>query len=640
MSGIVGIYYLDGRHVDHKDLRRMVDRLEHRGPDGEGIWYKGSIGLGHRMLWTTPESLKEKLPLVYRNGKLVITADARIDNRDELISSLDIKNRPLGDITDSEIILDSYEKWGEGCPEKLIGDFAFAIWDGYNQKLFCARDTMGIKPFYYYKSDKLFVFASEIKALLCLKEVPRKLNELMVAFYLARIFKDNNITFYQDIVRLPAVHSLNVNKEILQLRKYFSFSPYREIKLSSDNEYADAFREVFTEAVRCRLRSAFLVGSTLSGGLDSSSICCTARNLLLKNENVQGQLHTYSAIFPSLPEEDLKKIDERKFINAVLSKGDFIPHFIHADEIGPLTEIDRLLWHKDDAFIGPNMFIHWAMHKEAQQNNNRVFLDGIDGDTTISYGLDYVADIARSLRWIKLYKEAIAFSKITNRDPRTFIWRYGFKPLIPKGIIKLGRMLRGQNQTDWKMNTDINPSFANYIQLEEHIKSLSNNRSIPYRTSREKQWHSFNDALIQHGMEILDSSASAFSVEARYPFFDRRLMELSLALPPEQKFKNGWIRAIHRNSMSGILPKEVQWRKGKANLNPNFQRKLLEYGKDLLDKVIVKDPQLIDNYINISTLKERYNRYSSQPTIKNQDALSIYVTVTFSLWLNEAEITI
>ncbi len=217
MSGIVGMYCLDGRSVDQKDLRRMVDKIAHRGPDGSDIWCNGSVGLGHRMLWTTPESLKEKLPLVHRSGKLVITADARIDNREELIKALNLTDKKPEDITDSELILYSYEKWEENCPEKLIGDFAFAIWDGFKRKLFCVRDHMGVKPFYYYKSDKIFIFASEIKTLLCLKEVPQKLNELMVAFYLARIFKDNTITFYHDIVRLPAANSINVSKDNLQL---------------------------------------------------------------------------------------------------------------------------------------------------------------------------------------------------------------------------------------------------------------------------------------------------------------------------------------------------------------------------------------------------------------------------------------
>ncbi len=169
MSGIVGIYYINGRPVEGETLGRMVDILAHRGPDGADIWCEGNIGLGHRMLWTTPESLMEKQPLVDRTGNLVLTADARIDNRGELISALRLNDSPVEKITDSALILAAYAEWGNQCPEKLIGDFAFAIWDKRKQVLFCARDHMGVKPFYYYyEPGKFFAFASEIKGLLCL----------------------------------------------------------------------------------------------------------------------------------------------------------------------------------------------------------------------------------------------------------------------------------------------------------------------------------------------------------------------------------------------------------------------------------------------------------------------------------------
>jgi asparagine synthase (glutamine-hydrolysing) len=206
MSGICGIYYLDGRPVDPVDLTNMVDILAHRGPDGAHIWHDGPVGLGHRMLWTTPESLTEQLP--YERNGLVITADARIDNRDELIATLGLTGRQAVEIADSQLILAAYEKWGEQCPEKLLGNFAFVIWDSRKQQLFCARDHFGAKPFYYYQSHRIFTFASEIKALVCLSEVPRRLNETRVADHLLMNFEDRVITFYRDILRLSAAHSV------------------------------------------------------------------------------------------------------------------------------------------------------------------------------------------------------------------------------------------------------------------------------------------------------------------------------------------------------------------------------------------------------------------------------------------------
>ncbi|HEY9875190.1 MAG TPA: lasso peptide isopeptide bond-forming cyclase, partial [Candidatus Obscuribacterales bacterium] len=302
MSAIAGIYYLDNRTVDPADLKRMVDILAHRGSDGCNIWSEGSIGFGHRMLWTTPESLLETLPLVNDTGEIVITADARIDNRDELIAVLKISDRPVEKITDSQLILSAYEQWGENCPEQLVGDFAFAIWDRRKQVLFCARDHFGVKPFYYYSSGQSFIFATEIKALLCLPDVPRRLNEVKVADYLASPTDDTAITFYKEIFRLPPAHRLTVSHEGITLQSYWSLDPSRELRLGSDEEYASAFRKLFTEAVRCRLRSAFPVGSMLSGGLDSSSITCVARQLLAGDKN--SQLHTFSAIFDKMTQCD------------------------------------------------------------------------------------------------------------------------------------------------------------------------------------------------------------------------------------------------------------------------------------------------------------------------------------------------
>jgi asparagine synthase (glutamine-hydrolysing) len=236
VSAIAGIFFLDGRPVDRPVLERMVGSIAHRGPDGEGTWSEGPVGLGHRMLWTTPESLHEELPLVRKSGDLVLTADVRLDNRDELISALGIASRPRQEIGDGELILGAYKKWGERCPEELLGDFAFAIWDQQRQKLFCARDHMGVKPFYYFRSGRIFVFASEIKALLCVAEVPRRLNEVRVADYLVGSFEDKTITFYQEILRLPPAHSMSVSREKASERPYWALDPSREVRLSSDQE--------------------------------------------------------------------------------------------------------------------------------------------------------------------------------------------------------------------------------------------------------------------------------------------------------------------------------------------------------------------------------------------------------------------
>ncbi len=220
MSGIVGIHNLRGGSVDRVSVERMARALAHRGPDAEGVWTGGSVGLGHRMLRTTPESLNETLPLIGAGGDLAITADARIDNRDQLIAAFGWHGRSGAEIGDAGLILKAYEKWGEHSPEHLLGDFAFAIWDRRKNVVFCARDHFGVKPFYYHLSGTRLVFASEIKALLSLDDVPRELNDERIGEYLVSIFDDTASTFYRDISRLPPSHSMTVGADGASLRSY------------------------------------------------------------------------------------------------------------------------------------------------------------------------------------------------------------------------------------------------------------------------------------------------------------------------------------------------------------------------------------------------------------------------------------
>ena len=626
MSAIAGIYYLDGKPVDRADLERMVKVLAHRGSDGVGIWNEGSSGLGHRMLWTTPESLHEQLPLVNQTGELVITADARIDNRDELIVALSLTNRPSEKITDSQLILTAYQKWGDRCPEKLLGDFAFAIWDGRQKKLFCARDVMGVKPFYYYRSNRVFAFASEIKALLCLPEVPRQLNEVKVAYHLALLFEDQAITFYHDILRLPAAHSIIVGDEAAPTR-YWCLDASRELRLNSDQDYAEAFREIFTEAVLCRLRSAFPVGSTLSGGLDSSSIACTARQLLAELGN--RPLHTFSAIFPNLPKEDLRRIDERRYISAVLAQGGFESHYVHTD-VSPLIE---LLWQDDEAIAAPNLYMHQALYSAAQQQGVRVFLDGLDGDSTVSHGWRYLSELAFTGRWKALITELTAVSRRYNLPRQRLIWKYVFRPLVLEPAVRFWQMLRGSTQPKWSVNPVISLTFAQRVGLTERAQALLTNSSASTRTAKQEHLIGLTSGLHPYALEMADKGAARFSLEARYPFYDRRLMEFCLSLPPEQKLHQGWTRVVMRRAMSGSLPPEVQWRVHKANLGPNFKRRLLEYERETLEQV-VNETNIINSYVDVKALRAAYHRYLSQPSQSKQDVLTVFATVTLALWLN------
>ncbi|HVU32716.1 MAG TPA: asparagine synthetase B, partial [Opitutaceae bacterium] len=151
--------------MEPTEVGQMVDMLAHWGPDATGVWAAGAIGLGHLALWTTPEAPLERAPYRLEEADIVLTADARIDNRDELRRDLDLAAHPIGSIADAELIVRSYEKWGTDCVDRLVGDFAFALWDGRKRRLFCARDPLGVRPFFYHLDQRRFLFASQIKAI-------------------------------------------------------------------------------------------------------------------------------------------------------------------------------------------------------------------------------------------------------------------------------------------------------------------------------------------------------------------------------------------------------------------------------------------------------------------------------------------
>ncbi|TCJ15477.1 lasso peptide isopeptide bond-forming cyclase [Rubrobacter taiwanensis] len=639
MSAIAGLVYFDGRPAEHRALKRMLDRVVHRGPDGTGAWSEGGAGLGHRMLFTTPESLNEKLPLVHRSGKLMLTADARIDNREELIVQLGLADRK--EVSDSELILAAYEKWGERCPEKLVGDFAFAIWDRSEQKLFCARDHIGVKPFYYYYgSGRAFVFGSEIKSLLCLPEVPKRLNEVRVAENLVPVVEDKTITFYKDILRLPPGHSMTVDRRGASTRRYWALDPYRELRYSSDEEYAEAFREHFTEAVRCRLRSAFPAGSLLSGGLDSSSIVCVARELLAGSGE---RLHTFSALFDGY--NYLPGADESFYRRAVLAGGGTEPHEVRADLIRPLGDIDRILWHEDEPFCN-TLHDAYGLYGAARQNGVRVLLDGLDGDAVVGHGLLHLYELARDRRWIKLASEINAVSKRFGRSRRRVLrtrvinpWLAELKYSAPGPLRRAWEALRFRGQSGPALGKIINPGFAREVGLEDRLQGLREETVLyePARLSRQAQWQGLNTGVYPYTIELLDRIGAAFAVEPRYPFFDRRLMEFCLALPPGQKLKQGWTRAILRHAMAGILPEEVRWRMDKGNLSQPFARTMLLYHRPALEEVIFKDPQVLKPYVNMAALRRTYYRFLAYSTL--DDTTAVYIAVVLALWLRRTNLS-
>jgi asparagine synthase (glutamine-hydrolysing) len=601
LSGIVGIYFRDSRTADPSHLEFMMKALGHRGPDDSHFWNEGPAGLGHVMLWTTPESLHEKLPLADESSGTVITADARIDNRDDLIVALWGSGEPAQSISDSQIIHRAYQKWGEGCPERIVGDFAFCIVDHIRRTVFCARDASGDRPFYYYLSDKVFVFGSEIRALFALPEVPKQLNEIMVGDYLIGMFDDQVITFYKEILRLPPGHSITIGPDWSRIQCYWSLDPGKELLLGSDGQYADAFREIFTEAVRCRLRSAYRVTSALSGGLDSSSVTCVARNLLAGTG--KGPLPTISMVYDKVPE-----CDERLYMDAVIVQGGIEPHYFPGDQLGPLPYVGCDPWEHDDPFDAASSY-SVSLAELALGLDVRVALDGIDGDTTVCHGHGCLPDLFRTGRWPSLMSEVHALSESLQCGFLDLLWRKAVRPLAPAGIRRTWRFLSGRGERPWCRGSFINRSFAARIGLKERFHALQAHRLGPPGNSRLAHWYEVTWGGIIHQMESLNNGASRFGIEVRHPFRDRRLMEFCLALPSEQKLHRGLNRMVMRRAMAGTVPQEIIRRGDKVDFMPSISYSLLQLDPEIAEEAILGSSKAIPQYVDAQALTAAYFRF-------------------------------
>ncbi|MBK1731482.1 hypothetical protein CKO41_06675 [Thiococcus pfennigii] len=630
MSGIAGLLGLDGRPATPPEIGGMVHEIAHRGPDRTSTWADGPVGLGHCMLHTTPESIEEYLPLEIDG--LVITADARIDNREDLIQALALGDCPRTDLTDSRIIVAAYAKWGEHCAGRLLGDFCFALWDKRRSTLFCARDPFGVRPFYYYYAPRrLFAFASEIKALFRLPDVPRRINEQRIGDYLAILPGDKVATFYEGISRLAPAHAATLGPHGLSIRQYWSVDPDHEVRLNGTGDYGSAYRRIFDEAVRCRLRSAFPVGSALSGGLDSSAIVCVARDHLGPGE--ARRLRTFSGVF-----DEVKASDERKYIDFVIQQGAVDPHYISADAISPLVDLSRVLWHTEEPVWTPNLFLHWGLYRSARDSGVRIFLDGFLGDNIVGHGWDHLRDLAFAWRWPRLLRELKAVAK---RKPEysypSMVWDYfrhisldRFAPQAARTLRRIGSDKQPQGQD---LPSIIDPDFARRIGLAERRTTMLPQPPAPPNAARKRLHQDITAGEVALGLETANKLAASFSIDDRYPFSDRRLAEFSMAIPAEQRVHDGFSRMIVRRALQGQLPDQVCWRSDKGNLAHNLQASLLKYEGPLLDDLFTNERQTLGCYLDLERLDRVYGRYKREQ--RSAQLHEIWAAANLAAWLRQ-----
>jgi len=385
MCGIVGILKIKDA-IDREELDRFTDALAHRGPDGRSTFFDGNIGLGHRRLAILDLSDAGKCPMPYggKDGKRYwITYNGEIYNFLELRNELKVLGYKFNTETDTEVILASYAQWGKDCLLRFNGMWAFAIWDSIEKILFVARDRFGIKPLYYSSSPEYFIFASEIKAFLDLKNFPVKLNNEIIPQIIQNSYAHEGITnqtLMKNLLRLPSGHCMIVNNDgRYTLEKWWeTVNHIPQIPERYEDQVA-RFSDLFMDAVRIRMRSDVAIGTCLSGGLDSSSVACSMYhiNSISRTEDLErcpkDWQQTFIATFPGT------KIDEKEYADEIVRHTNAIPHYWIFDGDKALKSIIDSVWATEDIY-GGLVVPHWSIYRELRINKVVVSLDGHGSD--------------------------------------------------------------------------------------------------------------------------------------------------------------------------------------------------------------------------------------------------------------------
>ncbi len=558
MSGIAGIFHFDGRPVDPRLLEAMSATLAHRGPDGAALWSDGSVGLAHRMLHATPESLRETQPLSDESSQLVLVLDGRIDNREELRAAIESAGGHLRDDTDAELVLKSYECWAEDSPKHLLGDFAFAIWDARRRRLFCARDPLGNKPFFYRCDHNTFAFASEMQPLFVDPEFPCQLNLPLVGMYLSDYFSEPEDTLYLGVSRLRAAHSMKVESGAAHKARYWDVDPERSIRYRTDDEYAEHYLDLFRQSVRDRVRAHGALGFTLSGGLDSSSVVCTASKLFGESGARDSRLTAFSLIYAGLP------CDESKYIQEVI-RHTGVEHWPVLPQADPSqADLERSPSYPD-VFYDPFQFSFSPALREMQHRGQRVLLSGFGSDETLNASYAMLTQLARQGDIRAMFRYLRSFSAIYAVPQSTLLLQNCVYPFIPKPVKNLLRPLVKPFRRK-TFPSLLRPDFLASSGMEDRMRRGVKVTRLPSASQQELYngllygWNAL--AIEMHGL-----FCARFGVECRHPFLERRLVEFTLALPEEQRWRGEGSKFVLRQAMRGILPEAIRTRKGKAEFS-------------------------------------------------------------------------
>lgn len=580
MSGILGYVQTSGPRMEADRFERMLGAMQHRGPDGRGVWSHADVILGHQMLRTVPEASYEQLPWHHEESSCVITSDARIDNRQELIEELGRQCFKTEIIPDSAIILQSYLRWGSECVHHLLGDFAFAIYDLKRQKLFCGRDFLGVKPFNYCYVNGTFLFCSEARPIAHHSGLPIHINEARIADSLTPDLEgyDTVSTFYQEIYRLPPAHTLELYDCNVRIRRYWNPEPPKTISYKTDDEYREALTEILLRSVVARCRGDKDPAILQSGGVDSAALMGLMREYCQKESG--GTVQTYSGI-----SKDVAGCKESRLITLLSDGEDIEPHLYTVDD---LCENTDSVYERVSQLGEPFdiiMVLHFFLYSQAANDGKKFVLDGVDGDLAASLSLNYPVQLLRQCTFWAALRE----SYLQNRDffggtfspfrqlAKDFI--SAFAPQFIKDY-RWKRRLPGSIDDSIEQSM-ITRSFAGKVCMEKRLLEFEENqRNSNLSFPHEMYLKRVQNIFLTVALERYNRVASLCSIEPRHPLLDRRVIDFYMNLPWTQFMRNGWPKFLYRKVAEQFVPHEVCWRTGKEHVGWKFTEKMMQLKED------------------------------------------------------------
>ncbi len=593
MCGIAGIISSNSSLVDKRVIEKMMQSLSHRGPDGSGHWISPAnvAGFGHTRLSILDLTENGKQPMHFM-GRYTIIYNGEIYNFTELKKELTKKGFSFESKTDTEIILIMYHCYKEHCVNYFDGMFAFAIWDEEEQILFAARDRFGEKPFFYSFNDQdhTLYFASEIKALWA-AGLPKNMDDSMLLNFITLGFTQNPLnafaTFYSNIKKLPAAHFLKYNFQIKQfdIVRYWAIDKSKKIADLKMEECIEQFSELFNSSVKKRLRSDVSIGTSLSGGLDSSSIVGTILKYFtndLPGYNLE-DLKTFSAVFKGFEN------DESKYINLLSQKLHFKNYQVSPGIDELLNSFEDICYYQEEPFQSSAMMAQYKVFEMARDHDVKVLLDGQGSDEILAGYTKYYHWYWQELLVTKGIRSSAIERKSISDPGASRGWNY--KNYLAAFLPKLaGKMLTKRVSAKQK-----NHPFINKDYLQSNFDQTFLFKPVVRKLNDILHFNTFQMGL-EELLRYADRNSMAHGIEVRLPFLNHQLVEFIFSLPTHFKIQKGFTKIILRKSMESILPAEIAWRKDKIGFetpqklwmhNPLIQERIHEAKKKLVAKNIL-----------------------------------------------------